>query len=308
MHMDVALNRSMLHRFVRTLGLLCLLVVLPLLHAELKQQWTAPLKPFQIADNLYYVGSRDLAAYLVTTASGNILINANLPSSPGQIKASVEALGFRWKDTTILLQSQAHFDHAGGTAQVRRETHARTMVMEYDSGVIESGGKTDFLLATGSVATFPPAHVDRVLHDGDTVTLGRTTLTAHRTGGHTRGCTTWTMKVHMPGEPAGVLRDVVIVGGYTLWSDYQLVDRQGHPASYPGVADDFRKTFALYQSLPCDVFLGDHGEHFGLLEKLARMPQSGDAVWIDPEGYRSTIAAGETAFKALLVEQQALKQ
>jgi metallo-beta-lactamase class B len=308
MHMDVALNRSMLRRFVRTLGLLCLLVVLPLLHAELKPQWTASLKPFQIADNLYYVGSRDLAAYLVTTASGNILINANLPSSPSQIKTSVEALGFRWKDTKILLQSQAHFDHAGGTAQVQRETHARTMVMEYDAGVIESGGKTDFLLASGSVATFPPAHVDRVLHDGDTVTLGDVTLTAHRTGGHTRGCTTWTMKVHMPGEPVGILRDVVIVGGYTLWSDYKLVDRPGHAASYPGVADDFRKTFALYQSLRCDVFLGDHGEHFNLLEKLARMPQAGNAVWIDPEGYRSTIAAGEEAFKALLAAQQALKQ
>lgn len=180
------------------------------LGGQIKPIWTAPLAPFRIADNLYYVGSQDLAAYLVTTPAGNILINANLPSSPPQIKASVERLGFRWKDTKILLTGQAHFDHSGGFAEVLRETHALSMVMEYDADVVESGGRTDFLHASGSVPIYPAAHVDRVLHDGDKVTLGDTTLTAHRTGGHTRGCTTWTMRVHIPGEPTGTCRDVVI--------------------------------------------------------------------------------------------------
>jgi metallo-beta-lactamase class B len=273
--------------------------------AEIRPEWTVPLAPFRIADNLYYVGSKDLAAYLVTTPAGNILINANLPSSPSQIKASVEQLGFRWKDTKILLIGQAHFDHAGGSAEILRETHAQFMVMEYDAGVAESGGKSDFLHASGSLEEYPPAHVERVLHDGDTVTLGSTTLTAHRTGGHTRGCTTWTMQVHLPKEPTGKLRNVAIVGGYTLWSDFQLVDRPGHPESYPGIADDFRHTFAVYKALPVDIFLGDHGVHFGLSEKLARLPREGDEVWVDPQGYRNAIEEGERSFEKQLAEQQA---
>ena len=284
---------------------MCLLMTFLLrIDAQTKPIWTTPLPPFRIADNFYYVGSQDLAAYLVTTPAGNILINANLPSSPPQTKASVEQLGFRWKDTKILLTGHAHYDHSGGFAEILRETHARLMVMEYDADVVESGGQTDFLHASGSVPTYPAAHVDRVLHDDDTVTLGGTTLTAHRTGGHTRGCTTWTMRVHIPGEPADTRRNVVIVGGYTMWSDFRLVDAPGHPASYPGIADDFRRTFALYKALPCDVFLADHGEHFGLLEKLARMPQEGDEVWVDPQGYRAMIGSGERSFEKYLAEQQ----
>jgi metallo-beta-lactamase class B len=147
--------------------------------------------------------------------------------------------------------------------------------------------------------------VDRVLHDGDTVVLGGVVLTAHRTAGHTRGCTTWTMRVHLPGEPSGKLRDVMIVGGYTLWSDFQLVDAPQHPSSYPGIADNFRRTFVLYKSPPCDVFLGDHGEHFGMLEKVARMPREGDEVWVDPQGYREAIDAGQKAFEKQLEEQKA---
>jgi len=290
---------------LRNAGLTCLFMILMLrMDAQIKPKWTTPLPPFRIADNLFYVGSQDLAAYLVTTPAGNILINANLPSSPPQIKASVEQLGFRWSDTKILLTAHAHFDHSGGLAEVARETHAQLMIMEYDAEVVESGGSTDFLHSTGSVPTYPAAHVDRILHDGDTVTLGNTTLTAHRTGGHTRGCTTWTMRVHVPGEPADTRRNVVIAGGYTLWSDFQLVDSPEHPASYPGIADDFRRTFALYKSLPCDIFLADHGEHFGLLEKLARMPREGDEVWVDPQGYRATIEAAERSFENYLAKQQ----
>lgn len=284
---------------------LCLLVCSAhALNSQVKAAWTAPLTPFQIADNLYYVGSQDLAAYLITTPAGNILINANLPSSPAQLRASVEELGFRWGDTKVLLIGQAHFDHAGGVAQVLRETHASLAVMEYDAEVVEAGGANDFL--AGAVATYPAAHVDRVLHDGNTVTLGGVTLTAHRTGGHTRGCTTWTLRVHLPGEPAGKLRDVVIIGGYTLWSDYKLIATMETKASYPGIADDFKRTFAIYRSLPCNIFLADHGDHFGMLEKVARMQKEGDAVWVDPQGYRAAIDAGQRSFEKNLSEQQAI--
>jgi metallo-beta-lactamase class B len=272
--------------------------------AQVKAIWTTSIEPFKIADDLYYVGSQDLAAYLVTTSAGNILINANLSSSPPQLRASVEKLGFRWMDTKVLLVAHAHFDHAGGAAQVRRLTHAKLEVMEYDADVMGAGGTNDFLRASGSVALFPRTRVDRVLHDGDAVSLGGRTLTAHRTGGHTRGCTTWTMRVHLPSDPAGRLRDVVIVGGYTMWSDYHLITTKEFKESYPGIANDFRLTFALYRALPCDIFLADHGEHFGLLGKLARLPKEGDSVWVDPQGYGRMIDSAEHSFQRSLAVQQ----
>ena len=280
------------------------LLTLPLA-ASVSPDWTTPLPPFQIADNVYYVGSRDLAAYLITTPSGNILINANLETSPPQIRSSIEQLGFHYKDIKILLNGQAHFDHMAGAAEVLRETHARNEVMVGDADVVESGGHTDFLANTGSLEMYPPAHVDRILHDGDTVTLGGMTLTAHLTAGHTRGCTTWTLRAHLPGDPANQLRNVVIVGGWSLWSDFHLLDLPGHPASYPGVADDFRHTFATLRALPCDIFLGAHGVYFDMLQKLPRAATEGTRVWIDPEGYRAGIDNAETAFNAALAKQQA---
>src|SRR5579859_588668 len=153
--------------------------------------WTTPVAPFKISGSLYYVGSRDLAAYLVVTPRGNILINANLESSPAQIRRSVEQLGFHWADTKILLSSQAHYDHEAGAAEVLRETGALQMIMDGDVDVVRTGGTADF---DPTLPHFPPTRVDRTLHDNDTVTLGGTTLTAHKTAGHTRGCTTWTMQ------------------------------------------------------------------------------------------------------------------
>src|ERR1700677_3317718 len=230
-------------RCLRTLiASLCLSIACLQAKAKDNPDWTTPLPPFQIADNLYYVGSRDLAAYLITTPAGNILINANLESSPPSIRLSVEKVGFSWKDTKILLNGQAHSDHMGGAAEVLRETHARNMVMQGDADVVRSGGRKDFAFGTDGIQTYPPARVDRVLHDGDTVTLGNVTLTAHRTAGHTRGCTTWTFRTHIPGEPAPQLRQVVIVGGPWPLSQYRLVATPGHPASYPGIEADFAQT------------------------------------------------------------------
>jgi metallo-beta-lactamase class B len=227
--------------------------------AEIDPGWTTAVPPFQIADNLYYVGSQELAAYLVTTRAGNILINANLETAPPQIRASVEKLGFQWADTKILLNSQAHFDHTAGAARILRETGAKSMVMEGDADVVESGGRSDFLAPIGAVPAYPPAKVDRVLHDGDTVELGGVTLTAHKTAGHTRGCTTWTLPVHLPGEPADRLRNAVIVGGVMFWSDFRLIDAGDRKASYPGIAEDFARTFSVLRGLQCDIFLGATG-------------------------------------------------
>ncbi|HEY3705587.1 MAG TPA: subclass B3 metallo-beta-lactamase [Terracidiphilus sp.] len=272
--------------------LLMLLACSSLLRAQINPDWTTSRRPFRIAGNLYYVGSRDLAAYLVVTPAGNILINANLESSPPQIRASVESLGFRWLDTRVLLNSQAHFDHAAGNAEVVRETGAKLMVMDGDVQPMETGDAHDF--GGSDLQRFPPVHVARVLHDGDTVRLGGTVLTAHKTAGHTRGCTTWTMQVMDQGRT----RNVVIVGGFAALDSYRLVDSPKRPASYPGILTDFEHGFDVERSLPCDIFLGAHGSYFDMQQKLSRLPKDGSSVWIDPAGYREAIAAAEKSIEA----------
>ena len=291
------------HKFVRSLIFLAavLMSFLPL-RAQLSPEWTTAQKPFHIAGNLYYVGSRDLAAYLVTTPSGNILINANLATSPPQIKAAVEELGFRWADTRVLLNSQAHYDHLAGGAQVVRETHAKLMVMAGDAENAENGDTHDFDTST-DLLPYEPVHVSRVLHDGDTVKLGGTVLTAHRTAGHTKGCTTWTMQVHEGSKTW----NVVIGGGFVALSAYRLVDLPGKPASYPGILKDFKDGFALQRKLPCDIFLGAHGAYFDMQAKLARMAAEGPSVWVDPAGYLNLLDASEKAIDERVAAERAGK-
>jgi metallo-beta-lactamase class B len=261
--------------------------------------WTTPIAPFRIADNLYYVGSRDLASYLLVTPNGDILINSSLESSPPLIQKSIEQLGFRFKDIKILLISHAHSDHDAGSAEVKRLTGAKYMVMDADVPVVESGGAKDFAYPTDR---YPAVKVDRVLHDGDEVRLGDAVLVAHKTPGHTRGCTTWTMRVMDQGKSL----NVVIVGSWNVNPGFRLVvDRQGRPASYPGIVADYQKTFEILKGLPCDVFLGAHGAYFGMLEKLDRLKAAADqSVWVDPEGYRAAVADKEKAFEAELQRQQ----
>jgi metallo-beta-lactamase class B len=260
--------------------------------------WTTPIAPFRIADNLYYVGSRDLASYLIVTPQGDILINSSLESSPALIRKSIERLGFRFTDVRILLISHAHSDHDAGSAEVIRETHAKYMVMDADVPVVESGGAKDFAYPTGR---YPAVKVDRVLHDGDEVRLGGAALVAHKTPGHTRGCTTWTMRTMDQGKTV----NVVIVGSWNVNPGFRLVDKPGHPASYPGIADDYRTTFRVLKGLPCDVFLGAHGAYFGMLAKLDRANAgAGQKVWIDPEGYRTALAERQQAFEVELQHQE----
>jgi metallo-beta-lactamase class B len=279
--------------------LLFLFTLITAAHAQASAHpdWTTPLPPFQIADNLYYVGSRDLASYLVTTPQGDILINSNLPSSPPLIRHSIEQLGFHYTDVKILLIAHSHSDHAGGSAQILRETHANYMVMDGDVPVVESGGAKDTLYP---IDRYPAAHVDRILHDGDTVTLGGVTLTAHKTAGHTRGTTTWTMTTTQNKQP----RNVVIVGGFTV-IDNRLVSTAGHTATYPGIAQDFQHTFDTLKSLPCDIFLGAHGLYFDMIAKLDHANAGvGEAAWVDPEGYRAAVAHYEDEFHKALQKQQ----
>jgi metallo-beta-lactamase class B len=275
-----------------------LLLAAPRLHAQTSPDWTTPIAPFHIAGNLYYVGGKDLASYLIVTPQGDILINSNFEGSVSMIRASVERLGFKFKDIKILLISHAHNDHDSGSAELIRETGARYMVMDGDVSVVESGGATDFAYAKN---TYPPAKVDRILHDGDAVKLGGTALIAHKTAGHTRGCTTWTMQVKQAGRPL----NVVIVGSWNVNPGWRLVDLPGQPASYPGIAADYRRTFATLKGLQCDVFLGAHGAYFLMLEKLDRIKAgASEAVWIDPSGYQAAVAEREQAFETELKRQE----
>jgi len=239
-----------------------------------------------------------LASYLVVTPKGDILINSSLESSPPLIRKSVEQLGFHFSDIKILLISHAHADHDAGSAGVKRLTGAQYMVMDGDVAVVESGGAKDFQYPQN---TYPAVKVDRVLHDGDEVRLGGAVLVAHKTPGHTRGCTTWTMRAAVDGHP----RDVVIVGSWNVNPGYRLVDRPGQPASYPGIAADFARTFVILKGLPCDVFLGAHGQYFDMEAKLARVQAgAGESVWIAPESYRAAVAERQQAFEAELKRQQ----
>lgn len=277
----------------------------PIASRAVPASWVTPIAPFLIADNLYYVGSEDLASYLVTTPGGHILINANLESSPVQIRRSVEQLGFRWSDIRILVNSQAHSDHMGGAAQVIRETGAANVVMDGDVPVVESGGRADFVRPSDTVTLYAPTPVDRVLHDRDRVELGGVTLVARKTAGHTRGCTTWTLRSHVPGDPPGRIRDIVIVGGTGFWSEYRFVDARGRPESYPGIARDFHDTFVILRGLHGEVFLGAHGSYFDLAGKRGRYAALGPRVFVDPAGYREFVADSERNFEDARRQQAA---
>ena len=259
-------------------------------------EWTTPFPSFRIAGNLYYVGSKDLASYLIATPKGLILINANLQSSPPLIEKSVAALGFHFKDVRILLISHAHYDHCAGAAQILKLTGAKYEVMAPDVPVVESGGRDDFQYGADRSMHFPPAHVDRVLHDGDTVTLGGSRLTAHLTPGHTKGTTTWTLD-----EPfQGRTMRVVIVGSPNVNPGYKLVGNK----AYPRIASDYEHGFQVLRGLRCDIFLGAHGDYFGLVQKYARWKAGDKNAFIDPAGYKAYIADREQAFQAELHRQQ----
>ena len=270
------------------------------LAAQAPPDWSEPFPPHRVAGNVYYVGSKGLASYLITTPQGHILINSNLELSPVLIRKSVEQLGFKFSDVKILLISHAHWDHDAGSFAVKRVVSGvQYMVMDGDVDVVESGGKTDFQYGSQTSTQYQPVKVDRVLHDGDQVRLGDTVLTAHLTPGHTKGCTTWTLKV----TDGGKTYNVVIVGSPNVNPGYKLVN---NPA-YPQIASDYEKTFRVLRSLPCDIFLGAHGSYYGMEAKFARLKPGATNPFIDPKGYAAYVGEREQAFRKELEKQQASK-
>jgi metallo-beta-lactamase class B len=245
---------------------------------------TAPFPPHKVIGNIYYVGTKSLAAFLIVTPQGNILVNSTYERNVPTIQKSVEQLGFKFSDTKILLGSHAHGDHQEGDALVKQLTGAQVMAMAEDVPALQAmtpGGK---------------AHpIDRVLHDGDTVSLGGTTLVAHLTPGHSRGCTTWTLKA----QEGGKSYDVVIIGSFGTNPGFKLVNN----TDAPGIAEEFNRTFKVARSLPCDVPLGSHPGMYNLDEKFAKLGKGGPNPFIDPAGYKLEVDIDEAMFRAVLAEQ-----
>jgi len=251
------------------------------LFAQNQSDWMEPFPPHRVIDNVYYVGSRGLASYLITTPQGNILINSSFEASVPLIRAAIEKLGFRFQDVKILLISHAHADHCAGSATIKELTGAKYMVMDADVPVVETGGKDDFQYGSDPNSLYKPAKVDRVLHDGDQVKLGDSVLTAHLTPGHTKGCTTWT----------------------NVNPGYKLVGN----ALYPHIAEDYARTFRVLKSLSCDVFLGAHGSYYGMEAKFARVHAGVQDPalnpFIDPAGYQAYVSEREGAYRDELQKQ-----
>lgn len=259
--------------------------------------WTEPFPPHKIAGNLYYVGSKDLASYLIATPEGHVLINSSLEESVPLIRASVEKLGFKFTDIKILLISHAHSDHCAGSAEIKKLTGARYLVMEGDAVAVENGGLSKPRVGKADYTQFPPAKVDQVLKDGDEVKLGGSVLTAHLTPGHTRGCTTWTMEVRENGKPL----HAVIIGSPNVNPGYVLVNNP----KYPEIASDYEKTFRVLKSLPVDLFLGAHGGYYDMPKKYARLGGASGNPFVDSEGYRRYVAEREQTFRAEWERQRA---
>jgi metallo-beta-lactamase class B len=245
-----------------------------------------PFPPFKVMDNIYFVGTEDLGSFLITTPAGHILINSDFESTVRQIRASVEKLGFKFTDIKILLGSHAHGDHMEGDALVKELTGAQVVVMDQDVPALSR------MTPQGK-----PHPMDRVIHDGEEVKLGGVTLVAHLTPGHTKGCTTWTLKA----QDNGKTYNVVILGSIGVNPGYILVNNK----DYPQIADDYVRGFKVLRALPCDVFLASHSRFYGMPEKYAKLKDGAPNPFIDAAGYRAHLDLQEKNFKEKLAEQQA---
>jgi len=268
-----------------------------------REDQMTPFTPHKVIGNIYYVGTRSLASFLITTTEGHILINTNYEAGVPGLKDSVEKLGFKFGDIKIILGSHAHGDHMEGDALVKEMTGAQVQAMAEDVPALERmrpGGK--------------PHPIDRILHDGDRVILGGTTLVARLTPGHTKGCTTWTTTIQEDGRP----RSVVIVGSMGSNPGFQFVNNKDNPS----IADEYKQGFRVLRSLKPDVPLASHPAMYGMAAKFARigtgsasarsasarprrsLGEGGPNPFVDPAGYTTELDAVEGLFLQVLAAQE----
>jgi len=262
-------------------------------------EWTRPFPPFRIVGNLYYVGTWDLACYLLVTPAGDILINTGIAGSAAQIRANVESLGFRMSDIKLLLATHAHFDHVGAMAEVKRLTGARLAATEPEVALFESGGKTDFRFGEDKTAWFEPVHVDEKLQDGQKVGMDGTELTVHLSPGHTKGAASYEFIETDEGRDYRVL----IANMPSINPGVTLVKNE----KYPNIGADYAHTFAILKEMHPDIFLASHAGQF----ELHRKYQPGDTYspirFIDPAGYRAAVSNLEAAFEAQLKRERGVR-
>ena len=258
--------------------------------------WNTPTEPFHVVDNVYYVGTEGLSAFLFTTPEGHILLDGATPQGAPIIEANIARLGFRLADVKVLLNSHAHFDHSGGLKQLKQDTGAKLYAMEGDVSALEGG----FYLGSEDSKTMgaPPVTVDRVLHDGDTVKLGGFTLTANLTPGHSRGCTSWGASVHDGGKSY----DALVFCSATV-----AANRITPPVQYEGIVADYRTTFVKTKTMRVDIPLAPHPEFFQLLQKAekAQADPKGPNPFVDPTAFPALMTSLEADFERTLKERTA---
>jgi metallo-beta-lactamase class B len=259
--------------------------------------WKEPAEPVKIVGPIYFVGTAGLSAWLITTSRGHILLNTGMPGSGPMIEASIRKLGFKPEDVKILIACHAHIDHVGALGYMKKATGAQVAIMDKEMNLLRSGGRTDFHYGKVAAFTFPQVAADRTLHDGDTIKLGKIKMTARLTPGHTKGATTWTTTVTEHGKKYVV----VFPDGTSINPGYRV----GKNPSYPGIADDYRHTLEVLESLHPDIWLGAHTDAFDFEAKCLRAVKEGAAAWVDPDGYKAWLARQRENFEAALAADAA---
>lgn len=254
---------------------------------SVNEEWTRDYNPFRIAGNLYYVGTYDLACYLISTPKGHILINTGVDGSAPMIRAHVEKLGFKFSDIRILLATHAHFDHVGGMAEVKRLTGAKMMISERDAPVLADGGNSDYVLG-GRGSMFEPVKADRLLHDQDTVSLGGMRITVLLHPGHTKGACSFLFDVQDERRSYRVL----IANMPSILSETKLSGMPG----YPNVAKDYAYTLKALKSLKFDIWLSSHASQFGLHTKHKPGDGYNPEAFFDRKGYDEMVGDLEKAY------------
>jgi metallo-beta-lactamase class B len=266
-----------------------LLAALPVLAAP-----SRIFPPLRIIGNVYYVGDNDLASYLIATPKGSILINTGYEYSVPEIRARIGMLGFKYSDIKILLVTHAHSDHAAGEATVKRQTGAKMFAMAEEVPLLETGGKTDYLF--GNSGWFPPVQVDRTLHDGETIELGGSVLTAYLHPGHTKGSTSYALDVAENGRTYHVL--IANLGNINPGTVLL------HNPKYPKIVEDYAQTFAAQKQLPCDIYLTSHAGQFGLLRKWRPGDPYDPNRFVDPDGFARAVERSENAYLRQLQQER----
>jgi len=271
---------------MRSLGLAALLVLFASLCPAQPEGWSRPFPGHRVIGNLYAVGTYDLGVFLITSDEGHILVNTALEDSVPLIRQNVESLGFRLEDIKILLQMQAHWDHTAALAEIKQLTGAQMWATEDDAPVLEDGGFSDPHF--GGRVSFKPVKVDKIIEDGEVIELGAIRLTVIDTPGHTAGSSSYRMSVRENGREY----EVVIANMGTINQGKKLVV----DPTYPGVAEDFAKTFERQKAMHVDVWVAAHGSQYGLHSKYRPGQAYSPAAFVDPEGFLAAVERLENLY------------